>query len=251
MLKGLEGDHMLVCLDAGHGMDTEGKRTPEFDDGTIIHEAEQNYPVMFKVAEYLEYNEFNVVITNENIEYDMPLGERTDIANESEADIFISIHKNAISGQWQTDARGIETFVIQKGYEAERLANGVQEKLIEETKMLDRGVKEANFHVLRETNMPAILVELGFMDYREEAEQMLDETWHERFARAITKGVCEYAGIEYKEETIEGVETDHWAEEDFNFLNEQGITVHQRRFDEMITRGEVISLLARVVRALR
>lgn len=186
---------MKVCLDAGHANTTPGKRTPKFDDGTFIHEAEQNYPIMFKVADYLKFNGIEVVITNENINYDMSLKDRVKVANINNVDIFISIHKNAYKGEWQTSAKGISTYIHKKGYNAEKLADKLQAHLIKDTNMRNRGVKEwERLYVTKYTSMPATLVELGFMDYREEAEQMKNPLWQNKFAKAITKGICEYFG---------------------------------------------------------
>lgn len=183
---------MKACLDAGHGFNTAGKRTPKFDDGTFIHEAEQNYPVMFKVAEYLKYNGIDVCYTNTDINIDVTLQDRVKTANNSKADLFVSIHSNAMTGIWQTGAKGIETYVYKRGAKAETLANFVHDKLIKDTEMYDRGIREASFYVLRKTDMPAILVELGFMDHRKEAEQMIDPLWHDKYAKAIVKGICAY-----------------------------------------------------------
>lgn len=189
---------MKVCLDAGHGMNTAGKRTPPYPDGTQIREAEQNYAVMELVKKYLEHNGVEVVVTNSDKNKDMPLSERVEKANKSGADLFVSIHKNAYTGTWQDKAKGIETFVYKKGGKAEKYANNVQKELVADTKMNDRGVKEGNLYVLRKTKMPAILVELGFMDYKPEADQMRDKEWHKKYAKAIVKGIMKAQGKEAK-----------------------------------------------------
>jgi N-acetylmuramoyl-L-alanine amidase len=180
---------MKICLDAGHGLYTQGKQSPNG-----VKEAEQNYPIMLKVAEYLRLNGIDAVCTNTDIKNDMSLQDRVKKANASKADIFISIHKNAITGVWQTTAKGIESFVYKKGSDAERLANKIHKNLIADTKMQDRKVKEANFYVLKNTSMPAVLLELGFMDFKQEADQMKNAEWQDKYSRAITKGICEYFG---------------------------------------------------------
>lgn len=239
---------MIICLDAGHGMQTAGKRTPEYEDGSVILEAEQNYPVMFKTYEYLKHNGFELVMTNVDMNNDMPLSQRVTVANEAKADIFISIHKNAITGEWQNFASGIETFVHKKGYQAERLAQCAQKHLIQETGMVDRGVKEwESLYVTKYTTMPAILVELGFMDYRTEADQMKDPLWHARYARAMTRGICEY----FEQEVSFPMESiDHWAQEDYQYLIDQGVDIEQKRFDDAMTRGEAFSLIAHIIKRI-
>lgn len=203
---------MKICLDAGHGINTAGKKTPVFTSGVYkgkqIREAQQNYPVMEKLGEYLKYNGFEVVYTNTDINTDMSLSNRTTKANKFNADLFISIHKNAFTGKWQTSAKGIETLYYSTSTKGKKLANNVQNSLIKETGMYNRKIKNTFDYlaVLKNTKMPAILVELGFMDFLEDANQMLDTTCHKKFAKAICKGVCEYAGVTYKEEIEETVD---------------------------------------------
>lgn len=186
---------MKVCLDAGHGLNTAGKRTPTYEDGTIIHESEQNYPVMFKLGEYLEYNGFDVIYTNTDIKFDMTLEQRVNVSNVTGCDLFVSLHKNAVTGEWQTTSRGIETYVYKTGGMAEMYATFIQDELIKDSKMLDRGVKTGNYYVLKYTDCPAVLVELGFMDYRLEADQMYSVEWYELYAKSITKGICYCCGL--------------------------------------------------------
>jgi N-acetylmuramoyl-L-alanine amidase len=191
---------MKVCLDAGHYIFTPGKRTPIFEDsGLFIHEAEQNYPIMFKLVKYLNINGIETVITNNDINHNMSLRDRVNISNNNKVDIFISIHKNAITGQWQNTAKGIETYCYKFGGNGEKLAKQIHEQLMLECDMKDRGVKEGNFCVIRETKAPAVLLELGFMDYRPEADQMKNELWHNKYAKAIAKGVCKYFKVDFKE----------------------------------------------------
>ena len=211
-----------IMLDAGHGLGTSGKRTPVFKDGKAIREAEQNYPVMFLVEKYLKLSGFEVECTNRDIKYDMPLRTRTTRANNWKADYFVSIHKNAITGNWQSASKGIDTFVYGTKGKSYGLANKVQSNLIADTGMKDRGVKSADFHVLRETKMPAILIELGFMDNPYEALQMQDKVWHERFAQAITKGICEYVKVKPVFDKPEKYVAKHKAES-IAYLKRKGI----------------------------
>ena len=132
----------------------------------------------------------------------MPLITRTNNINSKNADICVSIHANAYTGQWN-DANGIETYIIARGGEAEKIANIVQRKLIENTGRKDRGVKVSNLHMCRETKMPAILCECGFMDNREEAELLKTEEYRIKCAEAIAYGILEYLNITPTEKTEE------------------------------------------------
>ena len=194
----------VIALDAGHSIQTYGKETPAFDDGTIIKEAEQNFAVMDLVNKYLKNMGFKTVICSKDINKDLTsnikinadLKERVQIENKANADIFISFHSNAITGYWQTFAKGIETYCYKFGGEGEKIAKKIQNNLIVDTKMYNRGVKQANFYVLKNTKAPAVLVEIGFMDFKEDALHMKDSKWIEKYAKAIVKGICNYYSVE-------------------------------------------------------
>src|SRR5690606_11830869 len=129
---------------------------------------------------------------------DVPLKERTDRANAWKADLFVSIHANAAGDGWSS-AQGIETYVyVSRPAPAVALANAVQRQLVRATGRPDRGVKSANFHVLRETKMTAILVECGFMTNREECELLKSDAYRRKCAEAIVAGIVETHGLRKK-----------------------------------------------------
>ncbi len=179
---------MRIILDAGHGPETPGKRTP--DDS--MREYHFNSEVAERCKELLKgyYQDITVRFVHEDGR-DVPLSERTRAANEWPADVYVSIHANAYGTEWN-DVSGIETFVHPRGSETSfQLAQRVQQLLIEKTGRRDRGVKEANFHVLRVTTMPAILVECGFMTNREEAELLQTDAYRQTCAEAIVEGLVQ------------------------------------------------------------
>ena len=194
----------LIALDAGHSMVTAGKRTPIFTDGTVskltgknfMHEYEFNKAVVDRLDVILKRCGFRTLITAPNGNVDVPLATRTKMANDAKADAFISIHANAHLGTWG-NARGIETFHFPNSTTGKRLADLVHKYLIQGTAQVNRGVKTANFHVLRETNMPSILVEAGFMDNLEEARLLLSDNYRDECAIEIAKGICEYFNVSY------------------------------------------------------
>lgn len=186
----------LVALDDGHGLETAGKQTPVIPElGRRIKENEFNHPTKLKLMDVLFRCGINYVDVAPG-QTDIPLKERTDIANNAKADIFVSIHYNAYKGVWG-DHGGIETFHYPTSTNGKKLAGMVQAELAKASGLKNRGVKSDNFHVLRETNMPAILCECGFMDNLEEAMLMLDEGYQWKIAEAIGKGICEYFGLVY------------------------------------------------------
>lgn len=189
-------NHLKIILDAGHGYETAGKRTP---DG--MREYEFNRVVANYAKKMLEeYENVQVYFTHSD-ERDVPLSERTDKANQLNVDIFVSIHANAYgSGGWN-DVNGIETFVyVTKPKQSYEVAQIVQKELVNLTGRTNRGLKTANFHVLRETAMTAILCECGFMTNREEAELLKSDSYRKTCAQAIVNGLVEYYGLQKKPE---------------------------------------------------
>lgn len=187
---------MKIVLDAGHGYETAGKRTP---DG--MREYEFNRVVASYAKQMLEgYENVEVFFTHSD-DRDVPLSERTNKANLLKVDIFVSIHANAYgSGGWN-DVNGIETYVyVTKPKESYEVAQVVQQKLVDLTDRINRGVKTANFHVLRETSMTAILCECGFMTNREEAGLLKSDQYRKTCAQAIVNGLVEYYGLQKKPE---------------------------------------------------
>jgi N-acetylmuramoyl-L-alanine amidase len=186
----------LIAIDDGHGMETPGKRTPLFPDGTFMHEDEFNRAVASIMDKHLQRCGFRtLMVAPDNT--DTPLKVRTDAANKAKADFYISVHANAMGGAWG-DARGIETFhYIKVSPDSKRAAEIIHRRLLEGTKLFDRGVKTADFHVLRETHMPAVLVECGFMDNLAEARLLLTQAYREECAKEIAQGICEYFGVSY------------------------------------------------------
>lgn len=153
---------MKIILDAGHGYETPGKRSP---DG--FREYEFNRQAAHHCRKLLEQAGLTVMDTHSD-EWDIPLSERTGMANRWKADCYVSIHANAYGTGWNS-ANGIETYVhTSRPAEAVKLAQSVQAQLVKETGLADRGVKTADFHVLRKTTMTAILIECGFMTNKTE-----------------------------------------------------------------------------------
>lgn len=191
-------------IDAGHGLNTAGKRTPD----NSMHEWQFNAAVADCVLNTLKSNyDCQVEITHDPTgKIDIPLQKRTDYANAKSADVFVSIHANASGSGWN-DAQGIETYVYTtKPKEAVSLANLVQKKLIEKTGRKNRGVKSADFHVLRETHMTAILCECGFMTNHEEATLLKSSDYRIKVAHAIVEGLAEFYKLKAKPQPVKPAE---------------------------------------------
>ncbi|MGL5559191.1 MAG: N-acetylmuramoyl-L-alanine amidase [Paraclostridium dentum] len=123
------------------------------------------------------------------------LNDRTNRANSLGVSSFVSIHCNSSDNP---SAQGLETYCYKFAYRP--LAEAIHSELISDglyTK--NRGVKEGNLHVVRETNMDACLVELGFITNEDDYNLIMNNK--DRFARAIAKGICKFNGIGWKEQS--------------------------------------------------
>lgn len=176
-----------IILDAAHGPNTPGKRSP---DGRLL-EFHFSSEVAELLKHYLLLEGIDVFCTHENGR-DVPLSERASLANRLNADAFVSIHANAYGTGWN-EANGIETYKYpQTGKQTTLLAELIHRSMLSACERKDRGVKTANFAVLRETKMPAVLVECGFMTNREELGLLLSKAYRVQCARAMCFGILSW-----------------------------------------------------------
>jgi N-acetylmuramoyl-L-alanine amidase len=133
---------------------------------------------------------------------DVPLTERTNLANAWGADLFVSLHANAYQGVMGAHG-GIDTFVFGTAGHSYKIAQIVQRNLIAATGLRDRGVKVANFHVLRETKMPAILIEHGFMDSTTDLPFLKSDAYRKLCGETNAKSVAQYYGLKLKSQFAE------------------------------------------------
>ncbi|WP_059172056.1 N-acetylmuramoyl-L-alanine amidase [Bacillus sp. FJAT-27445] len=183
---------MKIMLDAGHGYSTAGKRSP-----SGMREYEFNRQVAAYAKKELDSYQDTVVYFAHSDDRDVPLQERTNKANTLKVDAYIAIHANAYQNTWNS-ANGVDTFVyLTRPKDAYELAQKVQRHLVEKTGRHDRGVKTANFHVLRE-NKTAILIECGFMTNLEEEALLRSDSYRRTCAKAIAAGIAEHYGLKKK-----------------------------------------------------
>lgn len=193
----------LVALDDGHGMKTAGKETPPIPELNIriIKENEFNRAVVNYLDTELKrcgINTLQVAPTDA----DTSLSARTKAANNAKADLYVSIHYNALDGTFAgKDPSGQSIHIYPGSVKGRKLAECIHKYLIQGTEQIDREIKESNFHVLRETNMPAILSENGFMDNKREALLMIDANFQKEVASEHAKGICDYLGVKYVPES--------------------------------------------------
>lgn len=172
---------MKIVIDAGHGPGTIGKRTP---DGRM-REFHFNASVAEEVKKRLVAEGYTVLFSHQK-DRDVPLKERTLFANRSGAELLVSIHANA-AGHGYNPAQGIESFIYPTvPARTRKFGQLLQQSLISSTQRKDRGLKTADFAMLRDTAMPAVLVECGFMTHKQEAALLQSAEYRTRCARAIS-----------------------------------------------------------------
>ena len=126
----------------------------------------------------------------------IPLNERTDMANEWGADYFVSFHTNAFNGS----ARGFETFIYNGSVsnETKQRQRDIHNYLINRINVSDRGIQRANFHVLRETNMPSILLEYMFIDNIAENHLLKSASYRTSLAQYTADAIARSYGLKRK-----------------------------------------------------
>lgn len=191
---------MLVCIDAGHGKTTPGKRSPD----NSFFEYEFNRYVASRIKYHLERHNVSVLLTAPD-DTDVGLTTRCTIANNAKADIFVSIHANAYgNGKEWTTPGGWEVFYSEGSKEGSKLAQAIYDANIPEIGLKDRGIKTTSeFTVVRKTKMPAVLIEHFFFTNKEELLKCNSLEFREKFAVLDVKGILDYLNIEWIDEKVE------------------------------------------------
>ena len=193
----------IIFLDPGHG----GK-----DPGASyynITEKELNMQVYQKLRKGLEGLGYIVLSSRDSDVFVDFVTERSRMVNKTDSDIFISIHFNA-SGSPASNRSGIQTYSYEEaaGYpskinpywhnhpdrisESNRLAADIHSSLLAETGAKDAGLLKSSFAVLRETDKPAVLLELGYIDNFNENQQVRSDVYQNRLVAGIVKGIQKY-----------------------------------------------------------
>lgn len=231
---------MKIFLDVGHGGTDSGAV------GNGIIEKNINLIVAKEVQRILSLNSIEVLMSRQ-VDATVSLARRCELANSQNADYFISIHHNANNGT----TVGTEIYHSVNGGNGKTLSQTIGDVFKANSRKVsiicresEKEPKKDYYYVIRHTEMPSIIVEAGYIDSKDyinfdTTEELLEE------AKTIAKGILIYLGIErikYSE-----VEEPHWALQYFDYLNNNGIEVHEQRFDDKITRGEAMSLVAKLL----
>jgi N-acetylmuramoyl-L-alanine amidase len=179
-----------IVIDPGHGGP---------DSGAVgingLKETDVVLDISRTVARYLGDKGVKVLMTRSN-EIDVGLNQRVLMANRSNADAFVSIHANATRG-FRREVSGIESYFF-TGFYGKKLASKIQDELLHVTPgSPDRGVRQSRFFVIRKTNMPATLIEVGFVTGRFDAKLLAQRSHRRKVAFAISKGILNYLKESY------------------------------------------------------
>ncbi len=184
-LPNIEKNKFYVVIDPGHGGG---------DSGAVginnLRESDVVLDVSKIVAELLKAKGVNVKMTRTG-EVNLDLLPRVKLANRSNADIFVSIHANASMGK-KRNINGLETFYY-SGWKGKLLAEKIQQQILKVSPgSPDRGVRKGSYYVIKRTNMPAVLVEIGFVTGGLDSRRLEKISHRKKLAYAIAKGILEY-----------------------------------------------------------
>lgn len=183
-----------VILDPGHG-GSDGGAVAELD-GTEIIEKDIDVEVTGMVKSLLERQNIEVILTREE-DVDMDLKERTKFANETGGDLFVSLHCN--TSEEDASANGLECYYEKQGDKGKELAANIMAAAEATGSIETRELRTEMMYVVRFTDMPATLVEMGFMTNEEELEKLCRTSYRQILAEAIADGILKTLGVEAAE----------------------------------------------------
>jgi N-acetylmuramoyl-L-alanine amidase len=176
--SGGDSSPITVVIDAGHG---------GYDRGGIpgqrVSEKDMTLDVARRLRSVLQASGYRVVMTRDSDVF-VPLGTRTAIANSQRNAIFVSVHFNSAT---RKGASGIETYFYSRN--SLSLASAIHHYVSGGAPSSNRGVRRRGYFVLRRTNMPAVLVECGFLTNPTEAAYAQNASYRQKLAEAIASGV--------------------------------------------------------------
>lgn len=214
----------VVAIDAGHGMYTQGKQSCKMTKdlyinnklvkkkGEVIKENEWNRGVATYLAKALERCGIGYLYVSDMTgKTDVALSTRAKKANDAKCDILVSCHYNATGScnSWQSKVHGLLVLRTEVcSQKSIQLGELITKQLEQDIKYsysfgLRKDVDISGFTlaILRQTTMPAVLVEYGFMDYEQEANLMLDVSYQKKCAESTCAAICKYFNVTYKKET--------------------------------------------------
>lgn len=183
--------NILIVIDPGHGghdVGTQSISNPRYQEKSL------NLATAQFVKAFLIQRGYQVFMTRENDTF-ISLAKRAEMANEKKPSLFVSIHYNSAPS---AAAKGVEVYFYQskenkaRTLKSKQLAQTILKQIVAFTKAKSRGVKQGNYAVIRETNMPAVLVEGGFVTNEEELQNLKDPVYLKKLAWGIVRGIEDF-----------------------------------------------------------
>lgn len=186
-----ESNKIVVTIDMGHGGKDQGTTNQSED----IIEKDITLQIGEKLAKELENTgKVRVIKTRESDEY-VGLKERTKISKENNSKLFISIHCNATPDK-SYPTHGLETYYWENNKDSYKLAQSIQNSILSDLNINDRGVKKEKYQVLRESYCPSVLIETGFLTNPKDASNLSNNRYQKKLVKAISKGIQNYLGLD-------------------------------------------------------
>lgn len=223
-----------LMLDPGHG----GKDPGAMNGPTGVREKDITLKLALKVGNLLTAQGLKIGYTRTTDVY-VDLNERIAMANKAEARYFLSIHINSASS---STATGTETYAYAAGGQGEKLAKAVQSNLVAVIRLPDRGIKFANFAVLRETNMPAALTEVCYICNPNEEALLKDDVFLDKVAMGIAKGVVSFL---WKDSVP--VTEEHWGVKHIRKLKELNIIADDHDPENKVSWAEFAAVAVKMM----
>lgn len=185
--KPTKGYRSVIVIDAGHGgLDLGTKANRPY-----CEEKRAALSTALLAKKYLDQLGYRVILTRATDVF-IPLAMRVKKASPARASLFISVHYNSSPN---TKAHGVEVFYCDKHNKvtsSKKLAKTVLQGVVKRTQAKSRGVKQGNFYVIRETKIPAVLLEGGFISNSQERSKLKKREYLDKIARGIAEGVDHY-----------------------------------------------------------
>lgn len=180
-----DNNAVVVVLDAGHGGKDNGTA---YDD---ILEKDINLSVVLKVKALLQEKGVQVILTRDSDEF-ITLSGRAEVANQADADLFVSIHCNFYEDD--SAIRGLECYYYQDGVEGKQYADAIFDSIEESGTITVRDTRSGDFYVLRNTSSPAVLIEIGYLSNDQERKNLTSDAYQDKLAEELTEGIL--SGLE-------------------------------------------------------
>lgn len=179
----------LIVIDPGHGGKDAGARYYGCDEKTL------NLKTAIALKKSLQKRSYRVLMTRQRDEY-VSIARRAEFVNDHQPDLLISVHYNSASS---SEIQGVEIFYhgsklwsLFSEDPSKKIAENVLSYFLKKTGAKSRGVKRANFYVLKQTQVPSILIEGGFISNREECSKLKNDLYIQKIVEGIADGVDAY-----------------------------------------------------------